>query len=98
MADIFKTLVVWADEQAMAQNVAAEYPGGAGMFTTGCSADGQPPATAYISSGMLDEAIVDALVSVPDIVISEADPFVVLAEQGLSLITSTESTDGETDA
>lgn len=86
MADIFKTLVVWADEQAMAQNVAAEYPGGAGMFTTGCSADGAATATAYISSGMLDEAIVEALESVPDLIISDDPPALVLEDLGMQLV------------
>ena len=88
MSDTFATIVVTAATQVEAQTIAAEYPGGAGMFTTGCSPDGQPPATAYISSGYIDEGIPPALAEVPGIVISDQPPFVVLADLGLALVTS----------
>lgn len=40
MADIFRTIIVPAAEQAEAQAIAAEYPGGAGMFD-GMLSDGR---------------------------------------------------------
>ena len=36
-------------------------PGGSGMFTTPLSADGQEPATHYISSGMIEDSFADLL-------------------------------------
>jgi hypothetical protein len=92
MADeIFRTIVVSADEQAEAQAIAAEYPGGAGMFTTACSPTGDLPATDYISSGMLSVEIVDALAAaLPTADISEEPPFVALDRLGLQLVTTNE--------
>lgn len=56
MTDVFRTLVVPAASLADAQNIHADaYPnGGAGMFTTPCSATGTNPPTWYISSGLVD--------------------------------------------
>ena len=94
MADeIFRTIVVSADEQAEAQAIAAEYPGGAGMFTTACSPTGLLPATDYISSGYVTTDIVDALADVPGIVISDLPPFTLLADLGLQLVSDAEPTD-----
>ena len=92
MADeIFRTIVVPADEQAEAQAIAAEYPGGAGMFTTACSPTGDLPATDYISSGMLSVDIVDALAEgLTDEDISEEPPFAALERLGLKLISEPE--------
>ena len=89
MADeIFRTIVVSADEQAEAQAIAAEYPGGAGMFTTACSPTGDLPATDYISSGLMSVEIVDALAEgLTDEDISEDPPFVALDRLGLKLVT-----------
>jgi len=89
MADeIFRTIVVPADEQAEAQAIAAEYPGGAGMFTTACSPTGDLPATDYISSGLMSVEIVDALAEgLTDEDISEDPPFVALERLGLKLVT-----------
>ena len=89
MADeIFRTIVVSADEQAEAQAIAAEYPGGAGMFTTACSPTGDLPATDYISSGLMSVDIVDALAEgLTDEDISEEPPFVALERLGLKLVT-----------
>lgn len=87
MADIFRTIIVPAAEQAEAQAIAAEYPGGAGMFETGCSPTGEAPATDYISSGFMDEAIVEALgTALEDEDISEEPPFVALDRLGLKLV------------
>jgi hypothetical protein len=52
MADLFRTLVVTAADADTARAIAAAFgPGGVGMWTTPLSADGQEPATHYISSG-----------------------------------------------
>ena len=89
MADeLFRTIVVSADEQAEAQAIAAAYPGGAGMFTTACSPTGNLPATDYISSGLMSVEIVDALAAeLMDEDISEEPPFVALERLGLTLVT-----------
>ena len=49
--DTFKTLVIPDDCVELARQLCALEAGGAGMFTTGLSADGKAPATHYISSG-----------------------------------------------
>ena len=92
MADeLFRTIVVPANEQAEAQAIAAASPGGAGMFTTACSPTGDRPATDYISSGLMDAEIVDALaLALPTADISEEPPFVVLDRLGLQLVTANE--------
>lgn len=82
----FETMIVTAATQTEAQDIAAEFEGGAGMFTTACSPTGLPLATHYISSGFLDDAIVEALRGVKGIDISDEDPFVALARLNLSII------------
>lgn len=61
MADIFRTLIVPEAQAQLARDLAALAPGGAGMFTTGLSADGAEPATHYISTGLLPESFVAPL-------------------------------------
>lgn len=61
MSDIFRTIIVTAADAELARNLAAIAPGGAGMFTTGLSADGQAPASHYISTGLLPESFVAPL-------------------------------------
>lgn len=57
MADIFRTLIVSAASVDLARAIAAAFgPGGEGMWTTGLSADGQEPASHFISSGYIPEA------------------------------------------
>jgi len=52
--DIFRTLILPANVTPLAQEIAATLsPGGAGMWTTGLSATGLPPATHYISTGFI---------------------------------------------
>jgi hypothetical protein len=54
MADLFRTLIITAADAPLAREIAAAFgPGGSGMFTTPLSADGQEPATHYISSGYI---------------------------------------------
>ena len=82
----FETMIVPAATQTEAQAIAAAFEGGAGMFTTACSSTGLSPATHYISSGFLDDAIVEALRDVPGIDISDEDPFVALARLDLKIV------------
>jgi hypothetical protein len=91
--ETFASIVVPAAGQAEAQTIAAGFPGGEGMFTTGCSADGAPPASYYISSGSMDAGIPLALADVPGIVISDLPPFTLLADLGLQLVSDAEPTD-----
>lgn len=54
MTDIFRTLILPADVTALAQQIAATLsPAGAGMWTTGVSPTGSPPATHFISTGFI---------------------------------------------
>lgn len=54
MADLFRTLIVTAADAPLAREIAAAFgPGGSGMWTTPLSADGQEPATHFISSGYI---------------------------------------------
>ena len=54
MADLFRTLLVDAQDVSVARSIAEAFgPGGAGMFTTPLSASGSEPATHYISSGYI---------------------------------------------
>ena len=50
--DTFRTLIIPDDCVDLARQLCALEAGGAGMFTTGLSADGKAPATHYISSGV----------------------------------------------
>ena len=59
-----RTIILPAAFQALAQalcEAAAEGDAGAGMFTTGLSADGTEPATHYISSGPIFDTFADLL-------------------------------------
>ena len=54
MTDIFRTLVLPADVTPLAQQIAATLsPSGVGMWTTGLSPTGSPPATHFISTGFI---------------------------------------------
>ncbi len=96
VVEIFRTIVVPAAEQALAQEIAAEYPGGAGMFVTACSPTGLLPATDYISTGYMGEDIVEALgTALVDEDISEEPPFVALERLGLQLVSEPDEVVGE---
>lgn len=96
VVEIFRTIVVPAAEQALAQEIAAEYPGGAGMFVTACSPTGLLPATDYISTGYMGEDIVEALgTALVDEDISEEPPFVALERLGLQLVSEPEPINGD---
>lgn len=80
MPDIFATLIVTAANVAQARTLAAEIPGGEGMFTSELSATGNAPATHYISSGWIPAEIIDAL---PMCAISELPPDEAMTDKGL---------------
>lgn len=85
--DIFKTLVVQANQVELAREVGASYgAGGEGMFLTPLSATGNYPATHYISSGVIPEELDALLVTVPDIDISDEEPFIAMERLGLQMI------------
>jgi hypothetical protein len=54
MTDLFRTLLVAAQDADLARQIAAGFgPGGEGMWTTPLSADGLDPASHYISTGYI---------------------------------------------
>lgn len=55
--DTFRTLIIEESDVALARQLCALEAGGAGMFTTGLSADGKAPASHYISSGVCPKFI-----------------------------------------
>ena len=84
MADVFRTLVVPAAQQAAAQEIAPD------CFTTGLSADGTAPATHYIASGHLPVDQADAIALLAGVDVSEEEPFAVMARLGLQMVSVTE--------
>ena len=59
-----RTIIVTAEWQPLAQQLCAaiaEGAAGEGMFTTGLSQSGLPPATHYISNGPIDSQFADLL-------------------------------------
>lgn len=60
--DTFRTMIVPAADAGIARLLAASYgSGGRGMWTTPLSADGNEPATHYISTGMIPAEFVSLL-------------------------------------
>ena len=54
MADLFRTLIIQAQDATYARLIAQGFgPGGVGMWSTPLSASGAEPATHYISSGYI---------------------------------------------
>ena len=55
MTDVFRTMIVPAAQQALAQQIAVTVASvaGQGMWTSAFSADGQEPATHYCSTGYI---------------------------------------------
>ena len=55
MTDVFRTMIVPAAQQALAQQIAVTVApvAGQGMWTSAFSADGQEPATHYCSTGYI---------------------------------------------
>ncbi len=53
MNEVFRSFIVLAAHADLARALCALEAGGAGMFTTGLSADGTEPATHYISTGQV---------------------------------------------
>ena len=85
--DIFRTLIVQANQVELAREVGASYgAGGEGMFVTPLSSTGQYPATHYISSGLIPEELDALLATIPDIDISYEDAFAAMARLGLQIV------------
>lgn len=64
MSDVFATMVVENNNVTSVRNTVGVLVGGSGMFTTGCSVDGELPATHYISSGFVSNDILTSLTEV----------------------------------
>ena len=88
MTDVFRTLVVPAEQQAAAQEIAP------GCFTTGLSADGAAPATHYIASGHLPVEQAEAIAQLNGVDVSEEEPFAAMGRLGLRFLSSS---DGDAD-
>lgn len=88
MTDVFRTLVVPAEQQAAAQEIAPD------CFTSGLSADGVEPATHYIASGYLPMDQVDAIALLEGVDVSEEEPFAAMGRLGLRFLSSS---DGDAD-
>lgn len=56
-----RTMIVTAGDAPLAREICAaiQGSGGDGMFTTGLSEDGLPPATFFISAGFIDQRFAD---------------------------------------
>lgn len=84
--NVHRTFVSY-DETVESDRLAlAEIEGGAGMLTTGLSPDGLPPATAYISAGVVDVELSIQALTTPSLLVSADDPYTVMAELGLQLV------------
>ena len=81
--DIFATIIVTAANVAQARTLAAEIPGGEGMFTAGLSPTGAEPATHFISSGTMPQEIVEAVAGLAEV--SELQPSEAMASAGFVL-------------
>ena len=84
--NVHRTFISYADTVEADRLALAEAPGGAGMLTTGLSPTGLPPATAYISAGVVDEQLVVASRQAVGLLVSPEDPHTVMAELGLQLV------------
>lgn len=61
---VHRCMIVHASIAETCRDLAANLtPAGAGMWTTPLSSTGNPPATAYISSGLVDKSFADLLES-----------------------------------
>jgi hypothetical protein len=85
--DVFRTIIVPADNVEAFRTQAATVPGGEGMFITPLSPTGQEPATHYISSGFIP-AIELPVQGRADT--SDEPPFDAMARLGLQLVTPEE--------
>jgi hypothetical protein len=74
MAYVHRTLILPAAITANCQQLseALSGPAGAGMWTTGLSADGASPATHFISSGMISEELA-AVIAEPDVMFAACE-------------------------
>jgi hypothetical protein len=84
MTETFVNLIVTQANHAAALAEAAVLAQD-GMFTVGLSADGYEPATHWISTGLIDDAMLAALLPLCET--SFDDPFAAMARAGLQLTT-----------
>lgn len=62
MANVLRTIIVPANQVGVGRQLGVEIdPHGHGMFVSGLSATGLPPATHYVSSGLMDESFASSL-------------------------------------
>ena len=62
MTDVFRTMIVPAALVTLARALGAGLsPGGAGMFSTGLSANGSAPATHFVSTGLIGERFAECI-------------------------------------
>jgi hypothetical protein len=78
--EVFRTFICPDASRAAAQAIDP------GMFTTGLSADGSPPATYWISSGILPQEQADELAAINGMDTSEEGPFEAMARMGLVMV------------
>lgn len=99
MAYIHRTFIVPADLAPLARQLTVAIAGaaGEGMFTTPLSADGNEPATHFISSGMIEDTFVEMLAS-PEALYQMADEYASLEQCTDLLERSDISEDSEQDA
>jgi len=81
--EIERTLIVPATSAAQARAICDAIPGGSGMFATALSASGKLPATHYVSSGLMQQEIVDAVTGIASIF--EGEPMTAISQQGLRI-------------
>ena len=84
--NVHRTFISYADTVEADRAALAELDGGAGMLTTGLSPTGLPPATAYISAGMVDTDFSVSARGITTLVVSLDDPYTVMSELGLQLV------------
>lgn len=87
MGDVFRTLIVPSAAAPSAREAAAGISSDcAGMWSTPVSPTGSDPATHYISSGFVPEAILDLEDAIPGIDSSASPPFDAMDRLGLKLV------------
>lgn len=85
--DVFRTFIC-PDASVVDARVICD-----GMFTTPLSADGSLPATHWISSGALDEALADQIAAVAEMDTSDEDPFAAMARLNLTMISTMDNSE-----
>lgn len=62
MANVLRTIIIPANQVGVGRQLGVEIDShGHGMFTTALSVNGLPPASHYVSSGLMDESFASSL-------------------------------------